>query len=846
MADKDTDLYQQMYAVRQNINFSDMQKLFVNKMTENFSEMRCAETVTLENQKIRSLSETIKTFLAGIVGNFTAEQEAKIKRPRNFAEQKQKEMEELIERHNNNKKLPLTEAQVEEILKKRAIEIESKEAEKKKKSKSTFGRVEKNNGDGFMYILLLAIIFSAAVYISVMSHSYAMFIAGNMQEMNMMQQMAAQVRVDEISVFTCMVNGLITEELPVVIGFSSIFFKAFGICMLVGGVVVLLAYLNAQDRKRMRIGHEHGRTQLQTKRTIKKYNEKFTSDLKAEYDYNFILSKDVRLTLDNKKANRCANVVVMGGTGTGKTFKYIKPNLLQENCSFIVTDPSRDIFRSFSPYLVEKGYNVYLFNVSDMEMSNHYNPLLNVYDAKGQISQIQVDILVDLYMKNAKAGKEGSGGDPFWDKAEKAFLTALIYYVLENEEIPIEDKCFYTILEKAQRAKADAEGGKRAEETLLTKEINQWKKNCELNGRMIKTPIYYDTFLIAPEKTANTILITTAVDLQIFATDDVNRITRYNSKYPYLNINFDLIAQTQTYVFLAIPQSHQAYNFLISMFYSQLYGRLYEMGEKICIDKYFIDDEPNIPKFNMFDSYEDADDFRRSVTENNIEETPYINNRFIYQILYKGKCYKTSFNRESLVRDINNLGHMTIRYNRDSSGGDPALPIHINFLLDEFYNIGEIPNFKTILSTSRKYRIGSHVVIQNKAQLEELYPDNEWQSIYANCDSLLFLGSPSDDDKKYVQQVLGKTTIIQKSTSNSKQGVSTSYTPTEVDLMSIDEIGAINEDGRDDCIVKIRDVDPFCGGKMWLTEHKRYDEFKRISKKAKDVSEYFLNNQENK
>lgn len=114
----------------------------------------------------------------------------------------------------------------------------------------------------------------------------------------------------------------------------------------------------------------------------------------------------------------------------------------------VVTDPSGDIFRSFAPYLLSKGYNVYLFNASDFTLSNHYNPLLNVYDSNGEISEQQVDVLVNLYMKNAKAGKESGSSDPFWDKSEQAFLTALIYFVLENDNIPRYDKCFNTILKR--------------------------------------------------------------------------------------------------------------------------------------------------------------------------------------------------------------------------------------------------------------------------------------------------------------------------------------------------------------------------------------------------------------
>lgn len=199
------------------------------------------------------------------------------------------------------------------------------------------------------------------------------------------------------------------------------------------------------------------------------------------YDNNMLFGmfngEYLGLSLNNKKVNRSANVLVIGGTGTGKTFKYIKPNILQENCSIVVTDPSGDIFRSFAPYLLSKGYNVYLFNASDFTMSNHYNPLLNVFDSYGNISETQVDILVDLYIKNAKAGKEASNADPFWEKSERAFLTALIYYVLEEDEKLLKEgfecpgvrdelgreinrvqgmeggRCFSTILKLVQEAK---------------------------------------------------------------------------------------------------------------------------------------------------------------------------------------------------------------------------------------------------------------------------------------------------------------------------------------------------------------------------------------------------------
>lgn len=581
------------------------------------------------------------------------------------------------------------------------------------------------------------------------------------------------------------------------------------------------------------------------------------------------------LSLNNKKVNRSANVLVIGGTGTGKTFKYIKPNILQENCSMVVTDPSGDIFRSFAPYLLSRGYNVYLFNASDFTLSNNYNPLENVFDSYGNISETQVNILVDLYMKNAKAGKEAGGGDPFWDKSEKAFMTALIYYTLEEDEAKLKNgfecedadahneknknsfsqfgcatgtvqpmegsRCFSTILKLVQEAKVSDDDDTKSVLTYRLEDFFRRKPNN-------KTHLYYDTFLIAPQKTANTILITTAVDLQIFSTREVDLITRTNERYRDMNINIDKMATQQSYMFLGIPQSHQAFNFLIAMLYSQLYGRLYELGERKLRGKYHIGYRVGTPVFDYFDTYEEAQAFYETVTRDNIVEEDYVNGQKIYHIAFhygKGlpKHYKTSVLREPLERLVDELDQMYIWGGDDFAGGDPSLPIHINFLLDEFKNIGEIPNFLTILSTSRKYRIGSHVVIQDIGQLKTMYKEGEHETVLANVDTTIFLGSILKEDMEQIQKMLGKTTIRQKSTSSSNSGLSTSYTPTEVDLMSIDEISAINDPAknRDDEIVIIRDVTPYVCRKLNLTEHRRWKDVCAVKKLKIDPTRYYKN-----
>lgn len=607
---------------------------------------------------------------------------------------------------------------------------------------------------------------------------------------------------------------------------------------------------------------------LKKKNKAKKEKKVKTNNPEEIYDNNMLFGvykgEYLGLSLNNKLVNRSANVLVIGGTGTGKTFKYIKPNILQENCSMIVTDPSGDIFRSFAPYLLNKGYNVYLFNASDFTLSNNYNPLLNVFDSNGEISETQVDVLVDLYMKNAKAGKEASGGDPFWDKSEKAFMTALIYYTIEEDEnlllngfivqegehkgeevAPMEGgKCFSTILKLVQEAKVDEDANGNVPDSKLTIRLKDFFRRKEKN----KTKLYYDTFLIAPQKTANTILITTAVDLQIFSTKNVDMITRENEKYPEMNIDIDKIATQQSYLFLGIPQSHQAYNFLIAMLYSQLYGRLYELGERKLRGKWHIGYRMGTPVFDYFDSREEAVNFYETVTKDNIIESNHINGTKIYNIIFGTKSYKTSVLREPLEKFIDDMDKMIIWSAEDFAGGDPSLPIHVNFLLDEFKNIGEIPNFLTILSTSRKYRIGSHVVIQDIGQLKTMYKDGEHETVLANVDTTIFLGSILKEDKEQIQKIMGKTTIRQKSTSSSNSGLSTSYTPTEVDLMSIDEIGAINDPtkGRDDEIVIVRDVTPFLCQKLNLTKHKRWKCVQEVKKKNINAEIYYRQENEDK
>ena len=686
------------------------------------------------------------------------------------------------------------------------------------------------------------------------------------------------------------------------------------------------------------------------------------------YDNNMLFcvknGEYVGLSLNNKKSNRTANVLIIGGTGTGKTYKYVKPNILQENCSHVVTDPSGDIFRSFAPYLLSKGYNVYLFNVNDFTLSNNYNPLENAYDVNGNIVETQVDTLVALYIKNAKSSNEAgkSSGDPFWDSAEKSFITSLIYYCLEEDEKLIKEgfeavytrpkkareqvdesqldpktgevierqqvqgyeggRCFSTILKLAQEAEVSDDANKKSPLAIRFEDFFKRKpKN--------KTKDYYKTFAgCKSEKTASTIVLCTTIDLQLFATTDLDRVTRTNP-IKEMNINFDRIGSQQSYLFLGIPQDDQTYNFLVAMLQAQLFKRLYQLGDKKMRGKWHIGYRVGTPIFDYFESEEEAKAFYERVNDDwetvmipkldengnpimhkvkkqepvldengepvmikvkegkglfakskkvpkmqeveaeepvlvpkmvekkvngetvidektgkpvmeeakryvgHIVESRYINGQTMYKIHFNGRDLKVSPVRSVLVDLINNIGKMYIWSGDKFAGSDPALPIHVNFLLDEFKNIGEIPNFLNYLATVRKYRIGLHIIIQDVGQIKTMYKEQEHETLLANVDTTIFLGSILPEDKEFIQKMLGKTTIRQRSTSDSKSGQSTSWTPTEVPLMSLDEIAAINDPNanRDDWIVIVRDCRPIVGRKLLLNEHCRA----KLVDKAKDI-----------
>ena len=553
--------------------------------------------------------------------------------------------------------------------------------------------------------------------------------------------------------------------------------------------------------------------------------------------------QDFGLSLDNRKCNRNAHVLTIGYGGSSDRFNYIRANIMQENSSAVIVDPNGDLYRNLAPALISKGYPVYLFDLTNPSASNHYNPLDYVYEKDGRINEVFVDSLVDLYMEIETQDRKSYHGDPFWNKTMRALLTALVYYVLGNDDIPKKDKCFNTILEKTILATS-------SKDYALFSEIDAWlKKASESEDEYLKwvahkMKLYYDTFLVAPQKTHSAIAINLSSSLSLFSSEGINNLTRTEKKHSSLNIDLNKLCSQQAYLFVVPPRLHisAVYNnllsFLSSVLFMQFYQTAYRGGEKTFRGKYHIGYREGLPVFDCFDSLDDAVNFKKQVSDKNIVEHEYDKSEAkVYDLTWTDfygntRSYKTCRDYEALQKYVNNLDKMVIWSGNEFSHGAPALPVHVNVFLNDFAKCSYIPNFLTILATSRKYRIGNHCMINSVEELKRMYEEGEHETLLANVDTIIYFGSDNQpaSDIELIQKAIGKTTIFPFGRCR-KDGASISVTVTEVFLMTLDEINAIgnlNNKGKRDNheLVLIRDCLPYICSKYNIKKHKRYNEYK--------------------
>lgn len=435
---------------------------------------------------------------------------------------------------------------------------------------------------------------------------------------------------------------------------------------------------------------------------------------------NIILTKTESLTMSSRtkdpKNSRNKNVLVIGGSGSGKTRFFIKPNIMQctktKGTSIVVTDPKGTLIVECGKLLAAAGYEVRVFNTINFHKSMHYNPFAYIHSEKDILK------LVTVLISNTKG--EGKGGDDFWVKAETLLYIALIGYI--HYELPPDQQNFTTLIDMLNSMDAREDDEDYQNEVDLKFAALAQKKPGHFAVRQ------YAKYKMAAGKTAKSILVSCGARLAVFDIQELREITEYDE------LHLDTIGEKRTALFLIMSDTDGSFNFLISMAYSQMFNLLCEKAD-------------------------------------------------------------------------------------DEHGG--RLPVHVRCLIDEFANIGQIPNFEKLIATIRSREISACIVLQAQSQLKAIYKDNA-DTIVGNCDTLLFLGGKEKTTLKEMEELLGKETIDTYNTGESRgreTSHSLNYQKLGKSLMSMDEL-AVMDGGK--CILQLRGVRPFLSDKYDITAHPNY------------------------
>ena len=327
-----------------------------------------------------------------------------------------------------------------------------------------------------------------------------------------------------------------------------------GLCC--GAGLRLAVYLRGKNAKKYRHGMEYGSARWGTPKDIEPF-------MAPKFSDNIILTKTERLMMSNRppdpKNARNKNVLVVGGSGSGKTRFWLKPNLLQCHSSYVVTDPKGTIVLECGQAMLKNGYKVKILNTINFKKSMHYNPFSYVHSEKDILK------LVTTLMTNTKG--EGSGGDPFWEKSERLLLTALIAYL--HYEAPAEEQNFATLLEmlNTMQVLEDDEEYQNPVD-LLFEELAKKKPNS-FAGRQ------YKLYKLAAGKTAKSILISCGARLAPFDIQELRDLTMYDE------LHLDTLGDKKTALFLIMSDTDSTFNFLISMVYTQLFNLLCDKADDV-------------------------------------------------------------------------------------------------------------------------------------------------------------------------------------------------------------------------------------------------------------------------
>ena len=323
-----------------------------------------------------------------------------------------------------------------------------------------------------------------------------------------------------------------------------------------GGILRLATYMKSKNAKKFRHNQEYGSARWGTHADVEPF-------IDPVFENNVILSQTERLTMNSRptdpKYARNKNVLVVGGSGSGKTRFFIKPNILQMSTSVIVTDPKGTVVNEVGNALVKNGYRMKIFNTINFKKSMHYNPFAYIHDEKDILK------LVTTLIVNTKG--EGKGGDEFWEKAEKLLYSALIGYI--HYEAPVEEQNFTTLLEfiNAMEVREDDEEFKHPVDLLFDELAERDPGHFAVRQ--------YAKFKLAAGKTSKSILVSCGARLAPFDIKELREITAYDE------LELDTLGDKKTALFLIMSDTDATFNFLISMIYTQLFNLLCEKADDV-------------------------------------------------------------------------------------------------------------------------------------------------------------------------------------------------------------------------------------------------------------------------
>ena len=466
------------------------------------------------------------------------------------------------------------------------------------------------------------------------------------------------------------------------------------------GVYIMALALWGAEHGRRREGAEHGSAAWASPRQV---NAMFAQK------ENKILTRNVRLGLDTHKHRRSLNVLVIGGSGAAKTRSYVKPNILEANTNYVVTDPKQEVLTATGGWLKQNGYEIRVLNLVNLEQSDGYNPFRYLRDEKDALKLVN-----NLIQATTPKGSHES--DPFWTKAETALLQAIILMLFQ--EAPEYEQNFSMVMRVLEYAEVKEEDEEYISPLdLLFQAIEQDRPDSVAVRQ-------YKVFKMAAGKTSKSILVSTAVRLAPFNLPQIKAITDHDDMDLYT------LGEKKCALYAVIPDNDTSFNFLVSLLYAQAFQALYYSADQI----------------------------------------------------HHG-----------------------------------ALSRHVHFVLDEFAAM-PLPGFTRELATMRSRNISASTIIQNMAQIKELYKDS-WETIPGNSDTILYLGGNEASTHKYISEALGKATIDTRTHGQTKGrsgSYSTNFQMSGRELLTPDEVRGL--DNRY-AILFIRGARPVMDLKYELTQH---------------------------